>query len=68
MIVGRDPRMPVVGDTVLSRADFRRGSGVIVDSDAVGYRVYWHDGEGTLCWHARGELAIPRLEYGRKWT
>jgi hypothetical protein len=56
--------MPVLGDTVLSRADHRRGSGIIVDSDAVGYRVYWRGGEGALCWHTRGELAIPRLEYG----
>ncbi|WP_370067712.1 hypothetical protein [Mycobacterium sp. MAA66] len=60
--------MPVVGDTVLLRDDHRRGSGIIVDCDAVRYRVYWRDGKGTLCWHARGELAIPRLEYGRQWT
>jgi hypothetical protein len=68
MIVGRNPRMPVIGDTVLSRDDFRRGAGIIVDSDAVRYRVYWRDGGGTLCWHARRELAIPRIEYGRQAT
>jgi hypothetical protein len=68
VIVGRHPRTPVIGDTVFSRADYRRGAGITVDSDAVRYRVYWRDGGGTLCWHARGELAIPRLEYGRQWT
>lgn len=63
MIVGRHPRTPVVGDTVLSKADYRRGTGIIVDSDAVRYRVYWQDGKGTLCWHARRELAMasPRF-------
>lgn len=68
MIVGRHPRTPVVGDTVLSRTDYRRGSGVIVDSDAVRFRVYWRCGGGTLRWHPRHELAIPRLEYERQWT
>ena len=29
MIVGRSPRMPVIGDTVLSRADHERGTGII---------------------------------------
>lgn len=68
MIVGRDPRTPVLGDTVLSKVDYRRGAGIIVDSDEVRYRVYWRHGGGTLCWHSRRELAIPRLEYGRAWT
>jgi len=67
MIVGRNPRTPVLGDTVLSRADLRRGTGIIVDTDAIRYKVYWRDGEGTLCWHARRELAIPRLDYGHRW-
>jgi hypothetical protein len=67
MIVGRNPRTPVIGDTVLSRADHRRGTGIIVDSDAVRYKVYWRDGRDTLRWHARGELTIPRLDYGRHW-
>jgi hypothetical protein len=67
MIVGRNPRAPVLGDTVLSRADHRRGTGIIVDTDAIRYKVYWRDGEGTLCWHARRELAIPRLDYGHRW-
>jgi hypothetical protein len=49
MIVGRNPRTPVLGDTVLSRADHRRGTGIIVDTDAIRYKVYWRDGEGTLC-------------------
>jgi hypothetical protein len=65
MIVGRNPRTPVLGDTVLSRANHRRGTGV--DTDAIRYKVYWRDGEGTLCWHARRELAIPRLDYGHRW-
>ena len=67
MIVGRNPRTPVLGDTVLSRTDHRRGTGIIVDTDAIRYKVYWRDGEGTLCWHARRELAIPRLDYGHRW-
>lgn len=67
MICGRQPRSPVIGDTVLARNDFRRGAGVIVESDLVRYRVYWREGGGTLCWHARRELAIPRLEYERQW-
>lgn len=68
MIVGRHPRTPVIGDTVLSTADCRRGAGIIVDSDAVRFRVYWRDGGGTLRWHVRRELAVPRLEYGRQWA
>jgi hypothetical protein len=67
VIVGRNPRTPVIGDTVLSRASHRRGAGVIVDSDAVRYKVYWRDGRGTLCWHTRGELTVPRLDYGANW-
>ena len=67
MIVGRSPRTPVVGDTVLARANHRRGAGIIVDTDAINYRVYWRDGRGTLCWHTRHELTVPRLDYGRRW-
>jgi hypothetical protein len=67
MIVGRNPRTPVVGDTVLSRVDRRRGVGIIVDTDAIRYKVDWRDGKGTLCWHARRELTVPRLDYGRHW-
>ena len=67
MIVGRTPRTPVIGDTVLLRAGNRHGVGVIVDTDAIRYRVYWRDGIGTLCWHARCELTVPRLDYGRQW-
>ena len=52
---------------VLLRADNRRGVGTIVDTDAIRYRVYWRDGIGTLCWHARCELTVPRLDYGRQW-
>jgi hypothetical protein len=64
MIVGRNPRLPVIGDTVLSRAGYRRGAGIIVDTDAVRYKVYWRDGRDTLCWHARHELTVPRIDYG----
>jgi hypothetical protein len=67
MIVGRSPRTPVAGDTVLSNTDRRRGTGIIVDTDAIRYRVYWRDGIGTLCWHLRSELTVPRLDYGRRW-
>jgi hypothetical protein len=67
VIIGRNPRTPVLGDAVLWRVDHRRGTGIIVDTDAIRYKVYWRDGEGTLCWHARRELAIPRLDYGHRW-
>jgi hypothetical protein len=67
MIVGRNPRTPVIGDTVLLRADNRHGVGVIVDTDAIRYRVYWRNGRGQLSWHARRELAVPRLDYSRRW-
>jgi hypothetical protein len=67
VIVGRNPRTPVIGDTVLARADYRRGTGIIVDTDAIRYKVYWRDGGGTLRWHARRELSVPRLDYGERW-
>jgi hypothetical protein len=67
MIVGRNPRMPVVGDTVISTADRERGAGVIVDTDAIRYKVYWRESKDTLCWHALLELTVPRLDYGRQW-
>jgi hypothetical protein len=67
MIMGRNPRTPVIGDTVLSSLDHRRGTGIIVDSDAIRYKVYWRDGRDTLRWHARRELTVPRLDYGRDW-
>jgi len=63
MIVGRSPRMPVIGDTVLSRVDHTSGAGIIVGADAVRYKVYWRDGTGTLRWHARRELTVPRIDY-----
>jgi hypothetical protein len=63
MIVGRNPRKPVVGDTVLLWADKRRGVGTIVDTDAIRYKVYWRNGKGHLSWHTRGELIVPRLDY-----
>ncbi|PQM48683.1 hypothetical protein [Mycobacterium talmoniae] len=63
MIVGRNPSTPVMGDTVLARADHRRGVGIIVDSDAIRYKVYWRDGTDTLRWHTRHELTVPRLDY-----
>jgi hypothetical protein len=58
MIAGRNPRNPVIGDTVLLRADNRRGVGTIVDTDAIRYKVYWCNGRGQLSWHPRGEMAI----------
>ena len=67
MIVGRNPRTAVIGDTVLLRADNSYGVGVIVDTDAIRYRVYWRIGRGQLSWHARRELAVPRLDYPRRW-
>jgi hypothetical protein len=67
MIVGRSPRNPVIGDTVLLRAQNRQGIGTIVDTDAIRYKVYWRNGGGDLCWHARAELAVPRLDYGLGW-
>jgi hypothetical protein len=65
MIVGRNPRKPVVGDTVLLWADKRRGVGTIVDMDAIRYKIYWRVGKGHLSWHARGELTVPRIDYVR---
>jgi hypothetical protein len=67
MIVGRNSRHAVIGDTVLLRADSRRGVGTIVDSDAVRYKVYWRTKRGQLSWHARAELAVPRLDFGGRW-
>jgi hypothetical protein len=66
MIVGRHRRTPVIGDTVLSRSERRHGVAIIVDTDAVRYKVYWRDGRGTLGWHTRHELTVPRLDYGRQ--
>jgi hypothetical protein len=45
MIVGRNPRNPVIGDTVLLRAGNRRGVGTIVDTNAIRYKVYGAMGE-----------------------
>jgi hypothetical protein len=36
MIIGRSPRNPIIGDTVLLRAEKRQGIGTIVDTDAIG--------------------------------
>jgi hypothetical protein len=68
VIIGRNPRTPVIGDTVLFRTDNRRGVGIIVDTNAIRYKVYWRNGRGNLSWHARAELAVPRLDYGRRWS
>jgi hypothetical protein len=65
MIVGRSPRSPVIGDTVLLLAEKRQGIGTIVDTDATSYKVYWRNGRGELSWHARAELTVPRLDYER---
>jgi hypothetical protein len=67
MIMGRSPRTPVIGDTVLSSVDHRRGAGIIVDTDAIRYKVYWRDGRDTLRWHTRHEITVPRLDYGSRW-
>jgi hypothetical protein len=57
----------MIGDTVLSRASCRCRAGIIVETDAIRYKVYWRDGRDTLRWHARHELTIPRIDYGRQW-
>jgi hypothetical protein len=67
MIVGRSPRNPVIGDTVLLRAQKRQGIGTVVDTDVVSDKVYWRSGRGELSWHARAELTVPRVDYGRGW-
>jgi hypothetical protein len=67
MIIGRSPRNPIIGDTVLLRAQKIEGIGTIVDTDAIRYKVYWRNGPGELSWHARAELAVPRLDYGQGW-
>jgi len=66
MIVGRNPRQLVIGDTVLLRADNRRGFGTIVNTNPVGYKVYWRNRKRQLSWHARIELAIPRTDFGQR--
>jgi hypothetical protein len=63
MIVGRNPRHAVIGDTVRQRAANRQGVGTVVD--AVEYNVYWRNAGGQLSWRARAELAVPRLDFGR---
>jgi hypothetical protein len=67
VIVGRNPRIPVIGDTVLSQTDRRHGAGIIVDTDGIRYKVYWRDGRDTLRWHTRHEITVPRIDYGRRW-
>jgi hypothetical protein len=44
MIVGRSPRNPVIGDTVLLRAESRQGIGTIVRMS----RVSWNLGGGPV--------------------
>ena len=66
MILGRNPRHAVIGDSVLLRTDNRQGVGTIVDTDAVRFKVYWRH-RSQLSWHARAELTIPRLDFGRQW-
>ena len=41
MIVGRSPRNPVIGDTVLARAQNRQGVGTVVDTNAIRYKAQW---------------------------
>jgi hypothetical protein len=68
MIVGgHPPPNPVIGDTALLRGGHGRGIGTNVDTEAASYKVYWRDGRGQLSWHFRGELTVPRLDYGRQW-
>jgi hypothetical protein len=50
-----------------NRTGNRSGVGIIVDTNAIGYKVYWRNGRGKLSWHPRRELTIPRLDYGRQW-
>ena len=54
MTSGRSPRNPIIGDTVLLRAQKIQGIGTIVDADAIGYKVYWRKGPGETF------LACPR--------
>jgi hypothetical protein len=67
MTVKRHSRTPVIGDTVLASTDHRRGAGIIVDTGAIRYKVYWRGGRDTLRGHARHELTVPRLDYGHRW-
>jgi len=64
MIVGRTPRTPVIGDTVLLRSGNRQASSSTptrLGTEAIGAM------RGQLSWHARRELAVPRLDYARRW-
>ena len=48
MIVGRNPRLPVIGDSVLSRAGNTRGIGTIVDTTRLGTRSIGAMGEASF--------------------
>lgn len=56
MIVGRNARVPVIGDTVLLRTAYRNRASA-VDSALAGYEAYRRDGRGAA-WQAGYETAI----------
>ena len=63
MIVGRNPRHAVIGDTVLLRADSRRGVGTIVDSDEI---LVLHHGKVVERGSTKEVLQDPKDEYTTK--
>jgi hypothetical protein len=67
MTIGRSPRNPIIGDTVLLRTQKVEGIGTIVDTDAIRYKVYWRKGPSEHSLHTRAELTVPRLDCGWGW-
>lgn len=68
MILGRQPRTPLIGDTGVSKTGCRREPDAIGEADTVQGRVYCRNGGGTLSGRAGRELALPLMEYGRRWA
>jgi len=65
MIVGRSPRMPVIGDnrTVARRPRARAAPASSLAQMRSDTRFYWRDGRDTLGWYVRRELTVPRIDY-----
>ena len=65
MSVARNPCLPLIGDRFLSPEGYRRSAGIIVETDAVSYKVHSRrDGRDTLCRRTGHELTVPRIDYG----
>jgi hypothetical protein len=62
MIIGRSPRNPVIGDTVLLRAEKRQGIGTIVDVGTVLIQFKTNDGclRTTCPWEVAKIPSLPQ--------